>query len=177
MKADAVVCGAGIAGVAAAHALVRDAGLRRVIIVDEGPPLSLTSDKSTECYRNWWPGPGDDMVALSGRSITLMERLAAETGNAIGMDRRGYLYLSARDDAPAEFEAAAREAESLGAGPLRVHTGAGSGYVPRRGRGFEDQPDGADLIVDTALIREQFCYVSTSVRAASTRSGICSRSN
>ena len=29
------------------HALVRDAGLREVLLVDEGPPLSLTSDKST----------------------------------------------------------------------------------------------------------------------------------
>ena len=104
MKADAVVCGAGIAGIAAAHALVRDTDLRRVVIVDEGPPLSLTSDKSTECYRNWWPGPGDDMVALSGRSITLMEALARETDNAIGMDRRGYLYLSARDEAAAQFD-------------------------------------------------------------------------
>src|SRR5256886_11256899 len=35
-------------------------------------PLSLTSDKSTECYRNWWPGPGDDMVALMNRSIDLL---------------------------------------------------------------------------------------------------------
>jgi hypothetical protein len=27
------------------------------VIVGERPPLSRTSDKSTECYRNWWPGP------------------------------------------------------------------------------------------------------------------------
>ena len=36
-----------------------------------GAPLSLTSDKSTECYRNWWPGPGDAMVRLMNRSIDL----------------------------------------------------------------------------------------------------------
>ena len=60
---DAVVCGAGIAGIAAAYALA-DSGLKRVLIVDPGAPLSLTSDKSTECYRNWWPGPGDAMVAM-----------------------------------------------------------------------------------------------------------------
>ena len=58
---DVVVCGAGIAGIAAAHALTQTE-LKRVLIVDPGPPLSLTSDKSTECYRNWWPGPGDAMV-------------------------------------------------------------------------------------------------------------------
>jgi len=49
--------------------------------VDERPPLSLTSDKSTECYRNWWPGPGDDMVALMNRSIDLLEEEARESGN------------------------------------------------------------------------------------------------
>ena len=34
LKADAVVCGAGIAGIAAAHALVRDAGLHDVLLVE-----------------------------------------------------------------------------------------------------------------------------------------------
>ena len=56
--ADAIVCGAGIIGIACAWHLAVRHGLRRVAIVDERPPLSLTSDKSTECYRNWWPGPG-----------------------------------------------------------------------------------------------------------------------
>ena len=65
---DAVVCGAGIAGIAGAYALTQN-GLKRVLIVDPGPPLSLTSDKSTECYRNWWPGPGDAMVALMNLSL------------------------------------------------------------------------------------------------------------
>jgi len=52
---DFVVCGAGIAGVAAAHEIAVRRRLGRVLIVDPRPPLSLTSDKSTECYRNWWP--------------------------------------------------------------------------------------------------------------------------
>src|SRR4051812_30170635 len=59
-SADVVVGGAGIAGIAAAYPLAVRGGLTNVVIVDERPPLSLTSDKSTECYRNWWPGPGDD---------------------------------------------------------------------------------------------------------------------
>src|SRR5438552_13933890 len=66
--ADVVICGAGIAGVAAAYHLAVRRGVTDVVLVDERPPLSLTSDKSTECYRNWWPGPGDDMVALMNRS-------------------------------------------------------------------------------------------------------------
>ncbi len=61
--AEAVICGAGIAGAAVAHELARR-GLRDIVIVERGDPLALTSDKSTECYRNWWPGPGDAMVAL-----------------------------------------------------------------------------------------------------------------
>jgi glycine/D-amino acid oxidase-like deaminating enzyme len=160
LKADAVVCGAGIAGIAAAHALVRDLRLKRVILVDEGAPLSLTSDKSTECYRNWWPGPGNAMVALSTRSIELMESLAEATGNAIRMDRRGYLYLSAEAGSAAGFEATARESESLGAGPLRIHQGATGGYVSRRGDGIHAQPDGADLILDPALIKREFGYAA-----------------
>ena len=55
---EVVVIGAGIAGIATASALV-DGGAGRVALIDEGAPLALTSDKSTECYRNWWPGPGD----------------------------------------------------------------------------------------------------------------------
>ena len=52
-----VICGAGIAGVAAAYHSGRRAWRDDVTIVEPGHPLSLTSDKSTEAYRNWWPGP------------------------------------------------------------------------------------------------------------------------
>ena len=42
-----------------------------VVLADERPPLSLTSDKSTEAYRNFWPGPDDAMVAVHEPSIDL----------------------------------------------------------------------------------------------------------
>ena len=61
--ADVVICGAGIAGIAVAQALAA-LGVGRVLLVDDQPPLTLTSDKSTEAYRNWWPGPDDAMVQL-----------------------------------------------------------------------------------------------------------------
>jgi glycine/D-amino acid oxidase-like deaminating enzyme len=166
-KADAVVCGAGIAGIAAAHALVRDAGLRDVLLVEEGAPLALTSDKSTECYRNWWPGPGDAMVALSSRSITLMEALARATGNRPLLDRRGYLYLSADPAQGEALEAAAREAQALGAGALRVHRGGSAdGYLAARADGFEEQPEGADLLLGTDRIQAHFPYVTRDAVAA-----------
>jgi len=87
--AEVVICGAGIAGIAAAYHLAVRRGVTGVVLVDEGPPLSLTSDKSTECYRNWWPGPGDDMVALMNRSIDLLEELAHESDNRFLLNRRG----------------------------------------------------------------------------------------
>ena len=160
--ADAVVCGAGIAGIACAWHLAVRHGLRRVAIVDERPPLSLTSDKSTECYRNWWPGPGDAMVSLMNRSVDLLEELAAASGNRFHLNRRGYLFATAEPERVAVFEAAGREAESLGAGSLRRHDGRGGGadYVPHRAEGYLDAPDGADLIVDQALVRRCFPWIS-----------------
>ena len=155
---DAVVCGAGIAGIAAAYALT-DSGLKRVLIVDPGAPLSLTSDKSTECYRNWWPGPGDAMVALMNRSITLMEGHARDSANRFLMSRRGYLFATARPEMVETFEAQALEAESLGAGALR-RIGNGCGYQPAASEGFDSTLDGADLITERALIDEHFPYLN-----------------
>src|SRR6266849_4494826 len=87
VTAEVVICGAGIAGVAAAYHLAVRRGVRDVVLVDERPPLTLTSDKSAECYRNWWPGPGDDMVAVMNRSIDLLEELARESGNVFRLNR------------------------------------------------------------------------------------------
>src|SRR6058998_3905493 len=113
--AEVVICGAGIAGIAAAYHLAVRRGVTGVVLVDEGPPLSLTSDKSTECYRNWWPGPGDDMVALMNRSIDLLEELARESDNRFLLNRRGYLFATADPAQVAGFLQAAETAEALGA--------------------------------------------------------------
>jgi glycine/D-amino acid oxidase-like deaminating enzyme len=158
--AEVVICGAGIAGVAAAYHLAVRRGVARVLLVDERPPLTLTSDKSTECYRNWWPGPGDAMVRLMNRSIDLLEELARESGNAFRMNRRGYLFATADPDRIPAFIAAAEEAAGLGAGPARVHARAASDYVAAPAEGFEGQPVGADVITDPALIRRHFGYLA-----------------
>lgn len=155
---DAVVCGAGIAGIAAAHAL-SEAGLKRIALVEPGPPLGLTSDKSTECYRNWWPGPGDAMVALMNRSIDLMEGHARRSGNRFHMNRRGYVYATARRETVEVFEKQALEAENLGAGRLRRIT-LPSAYQPLQPEDFGGELDGADLLLDKAAIREHFGYLN-----------------
>jgi glycine/D-amino acid oxidase-like deaminating enzyme len=161
-SAQVVICGAGIAGVCAAYHLVVRHGIRDVVLVDERPPLSLTSDKSTECYRNWWPGPGDAMVRLTNRSIDLLEELARESGNCFNLNRRGYLFATADPARIEDFRAAALEAESLGAGPLREQRGKPDDppYIPAPFEGFENLPIGADLITDQALIAQHFPYIS-----------------
>jgi glycine/D-amino acid oxidase-like deaminating enzyme len=49
-SADVVICGAGLGGISAAYYLAVVEGITDIVIVDERPPLTLTSDKSTECY-------------------------------------------------------------------------------------------------------------------------------
>ncbi|HEX3865883.1 MAG TPA: FAD-dependent oxidoreductase, partial [Gemmatimonadaceae bacterium] len=92
-SAEVVVCGAGIAGVAAAYHLAARQGVRRVVLVDEREPLTLTSDKGTHAYRNWWPGPDDTMLRFVSRSIDILEEMSAESGNAFRLSRHGYLFV------------------------------------------------------------------------------------
>jgi glycine/D-amino acid oxidase-like deaminating enzyme len=158
--ADVVICGAGIAGVAAAYHLAVRRGVSGVVLVDERPPLSLTSDKSTECYRNWWPGPGAAMVAVMNRSIDLLEELARESGNVFRLNRRGYAFVTADPARVPQLVRAAEEAAALGAGPVRRHATASSDYRPAPAEGFEDQPDGADVITDRGVMRRHFPYLA-----------------
>jgi glycine/D-amino acid oxidase-like deaminating enzyme len=158
--AEVVVCGAGIAGIAAAYHLAVRRGVREVVLVDERAPLSLTSDKSAECYRNWWPGPGNAMVAAMNRSIDLLEELAHESGNVFRMNRRGYLFATADPARVPDFVRAASEAAGLGAGPVRLHDRPGSEYTPAPAQGFEGQPTGCDVITDRSLIRRHFGWLA-----------------
>ena len=158
--AEVVICGAGIAGIAAAYHLAVRRGVRDVVVVDERPALSLTSDKSAECYRNWWPGPGDAMVAAMNRSIDLLEELARESGNVFRMNRRGYLFATADPARVPQFVRAAEEAGSLGAGAVRLHGRPDSDYRPSPPDGFEAQPTGTDVITDRTLIRRHFGWLA-----------------
>jgi glycine/D-amino acid oxidase-like deaminating enzyme len=111
-KAEVVVIGAGIAGIAAAYHLGVRRGIKRVVIVDEREPMTLTSDKGTQGYRNWWPGPDDTMLKLVSHSIDLMEDSATRSGNSFRMNRRGYLFATATEARAAELEATARQVSS-----------------------------------------------------------------
>lgn len=165
--ADVVICGAGIAGVSVAYRLAACHGVRDVILVDDRPPLSLTSDKSTEAYRNWWPGPDDAMVRLMNRSIDLLEELAVSCEDRFLLNRRGYVYATGDARRIDSYRTSGELAMAQGAGPMRVHAGDSGGptYQPHRAQGWRDQPDGADLILDTALIQSAFPYLAPDVRA------------
>ena len=161
--ADVVICGAGIAGVAAAYFLAKE-GVKNILLLDERPPLSLTSDRSTECYRNWWPDAA--MLALMNCSIDLLESLADESGNRFRMNRRGYLYVTADEKKAAELETAARQISSLGAGPLRIHSSSSLYYQPASPEGFHDPFTGADLLIGNEVIHRYFPYLTNSAVAA-----------
>ena len=165
--ADVVVCGAGIAGVAVARALAVTHGVRRVLLVDERPPLSLTSDKSTEAYRNWWPGPDAAMVQLMNRSIDLLEQWADAGGNRIRLNRRGYLYCTARPERAAQYVEDAARASAQGAGPVRPYRSVAdaAGYQRSAELGYAGQPEGADLFLDVDAIRAHFPWLAPNLCA------------
>ena len=149
------------------HLAVRR-GVRGVVLVDERPPLTLTSDKSAERYRNWWPGPGDAMVAVMYRSIDLLEELARETGNVFRMNRRGYLFATADPARVPLFHRAAEEAAALGSGPVREHATA-EPYAPAAADGFDSPLTGADVITEPSLIRRHFPYLTPDTSRSCTR--------
>jgi sarcosine oxidase, subunit beta len=169
-RADIVVCGAGVAGLSAAWHLAARHGRRDLLVIDELPPLTLTSDKSTECYRNWWPDA--PMVALTNRSIALLEELAVASNNAVALNRNGYLYLTATATGAAALEAAARTTSALGAGDLRIHRDLPGDppYVEpawdRLAGSAAEAIDGADLFLSPVAIRRRFPFASTDAVAA-----------
>src|SRR5437764_134344 len=159
-SARIVICGAGIAGIAAAYQLAVVHGLDDVVIVEQGNPLSLTSDKSTEAYRNWWPGPDWAMTAFMNRSIDLIEEIARATDNRINLNRRGYLFATADAGKITFLQTMAKSAESRGGGVARLHETPSSAYTPSPERGFEFPLAGADVITNASLIRRHFPYLA-----------------
>ncbi len=165
-RAEVVVCGAGIAGLSAAWHLTACCGVRDVLVVDERPPLSLTSDKSTECYRNWWPDA--PMMTLMNRSIDLLNELTERSGNAFAQNRNGYLYLTGTAEGARQLERSAEQISRLGAGALRIHSGASAeaNYAAPAWDRPEPGPGGADLILDRGLIRRLFPWAARDTVAA-----------
>ncbi len=157
MEANVVVVGAGISGVAVAHELSMDSRVGTVVLVDPRPPLTLTSDKSTECYRNWWPNR--PMVGIMNRSIDLVEDFSSKSNHSIGLTRRGYLFVTSNPETLKTWESNATKIAGYGAGSVRIHQTSGD-YVPARPEGYDQEPDGVDLLIGRETIRTHFPFIT-----------------
>ena len=94
-----VICGAGIAGIATAYYLQQHLPNTQITLIDKNQPLSYTSSKSGENFRDYWPHPS--MEALSSHSIDLMKALQKEYGtDAFSMEFSGYHFVSHHAEKP-----------------------------------------------------------------------------
>src|SRR5215216_2556980 len=139
-NAEVVVCGAGMAGAAAAYHLAVRHRIRDVVIVDEREPMTLTSDKGTQGYRNWFDGPDDTMARFVGRSVSIVEELAEESDNVFQLSRTGYAFVTADETMRERIRAQAERLSSFGAGAVREHPGAAA-YQPNAGNDWRGIPD------------------------------------
>lgn len=97
------ICGAGIAGIATAYYLAVKYRQKDIILIDKNLPMSLTTSKSGENFRDYWPQPC--MTALTRHSVKLMQALSDESDNAFEMRYSGYDFVSesvGREIFPAE---------------------------------------------------------------------------
>ncbi len=133
-------------------------GVTDIVVIDRRPPLTLTSDKSTECYRNWWPST--PMVSFMSRSIDLLEEYALESHNRFSLSKRGYLYVTANLQELDSMTHQAAAKSQLGAGDVRIHHKSSTGYEPAALEGYEGVLDGADLFSTGNALREAFDFVS-----------------
>ena len=141
--AEVVICGAGISGIATAYHLAVTHGVKHVVLIDERPPLTLTSDKSSEAYRNWWPDAADGAVDESQHRLagTLGARkrqsVPAESPRLRVFHRRSRQHRS-------DFHAPRKRC----AGWARVKCAfmpidrTYAAYAPIDPHGFDEQPDG-----------------------------------
>lgn len=151
-RANIVICGAGIAGIATAHALATRHARSDILIVDPRPPMSLISATSGENYRNWWPQPR--LAEFSSRSMDIMDRLAGENGENFRISRRGYAYVTRSSDVNAVINELQATYGHTGAGEIRVH---------ERASDLPAAADGADVLIDRDAIRERFPHLSDDI--------------
>ncbi len=102
-NANIAICGAGIAGIATACYIAVKYRQQQVVLIDKNQPMSLTTSKSGENFRDYWPQPC--MTALTRHSVELMNVLADNTDDAFTMRYSGYDFVSesvGRDIFPAD---------------------------------------------------------------------------
>ena len=152
---DIAIIGAGNIGLAVAYYLGLHHGLTRIVLLEPGDPMAMTSAQSGENYRNWWPHPV--MTAFTDHAIDLLEEVARASGNRIHMTRRGYALVTRRqhpDDLIADLH---RGYTNSVDGQIRIHEhGASSSYRPAISPDWEGAPGGVDVLMDRTAIRTHF---------------------
>jgi glycine/D-amino acid oxidase-like deaminating enzyme len=99
VKNTIAICGAGIAGVATAYYILKLRKDCKVILIDKNQPLSFTTSKSGENFRDYWPEK--NMRQFVSDSIELMKELRAEYGEeSFEMKNSGYNFISHNIDNP-----------------------------------------------------------------------------
>lgn len=119
------ICGAGIAGIATAYYLAVKYHQNHVVLIDKNLPMSLTTSKSGENFREYWPQPC--MTALTRHSMDLMKVLADDNDNVFEMRFSGYDFVSesiGRDIFPAQhLEQAGSLSQITGSKAVRTVNG------------------------------------------------------
>ena len=151
---DVAIIGAGNVGIAVAYYLVVQHGVRRVVLLEAGDPMALTSAQSGENYRNWWPHPV--MTAFTDHAIGLLEDIARASGNRIRMNRRGYVLATRQSQPDALIAELHHGYGAAAASQIRLHQGAGGRYQPAASADWQAAPDGVDVLLDRALVHAQF---------------------
>jgi glycine/D-amino acid oxidase-like deaminating enzyme len=105
------------------------------------------------------------MVQFMNRSIDLLEEMADESANFFGMNRRGYIFLTADQEQANRYKESAEAISQLGAGPIRYHERGKSSYMPSPPEGFDEQPTGADIVYGSELIRSYYPFINEDVVA------------
>lgn len=144
------VIGSGIAGVSSAYFLFKS-GIKNIVIIDPDGPLSRTSSRSAQCYRNWWLDP--KISLLVNHSIKLLLEIAERSGtNPISLDRNGYLWFSKTSEHPEAHLKEFRKVEGIRTtGGIRQHIDTSTGYQRAWGDlvagGVDPELPGVDLLV------------------------------
>ncbi|WP_165749665.1 NAD(P)/FAD-dependent oxidoreductase [Cellulophaga sp. Z1A5H] len=87
------ICGAGIAGIATAYYLLKMNTSLKVILIDKNQPLSFTTSKSGENFRDYWPQKC--MMDFASHSIDLMKQLQEDFGEeSFEINYSGYDFIT-----------------------------------------------------------------------------------
>ena len=121
--ADVVIIGAGIAGVCTAFFCSR-LGLRTVVVEKRDGIGTLTTARSTECFRAQFENPAD--IALMRGSIGMFKNLAEIVGIpevSICLQPRGYLYATTDSQQANEYKRIVQAQHRMGLTDVELLSG------------------------------------------------------